>query len=197
MTSKVQGVVYKVFPKTWPSKRPGGKPNTTYSIKLENDPFYYRTPRVSEKPGSDGMSFAGIAEPGNTVEFEVDPINDNSAQIVGDVKKVEAQTATVASLPGTQPSASASASSGGTREASIHYQSSRKDALAFLDIAVRANAVKLPAKESAKLEALEALADFYTSAYFSDVATFGAVARANGTADQDTASDKPAADDAE
>jgi len=195
MTSKVTGVVYKVFPKTWPSKRPGGKPNTTYSVKLENDPFYYRTPRVSEAKGSDGMSFAGIAEPGNTVTFEIDPINDNSAQIVGDVTKVETQTATVASV-GQTPTGNNLGGQSGTREASIHYQSSRKDALTFLDIAVRSNAIKLPAKESAKLEALEALADHYCAAYFADLATFGAVTRANGAAD-DEATPAKGSEDAE
>lgn len=192
--TKVTGVLYKCFEKEWPSKRPGGKPNKTYSLKLEGDPMYYRTPR-GKSPGSDGERFAGIAEPGNTITFEADPVNDSSMQIVGAVTKVEAAQATVSSVGGTSaPGASAPS---GTREASIHYQSSRKDALAFLDIAVRAGAVKLPAKEAAKLEALEALADFYTSAYFSDVATFGAVTRANGTADQDEATPAKAADDAE
>lgn len=180
--AKVQGVVYKTFEKEWPAKRPGQKPNKTYSIKLEGDPLYYRTPRGS-KPGSDGERFAGIAEPGNTVVFEAEPVNESSAQIVGTVDKVEAAQATVATVGGSRADGVQVTGSGqGTaREASIHYQSARKDALLLVQIALANGAVKMPAKEAAKLEAVEALVDHYTAAYFADIATFGAVARANGT----------------
>ena len=169
--------------------RPGLKPNITLSVKLENDPMYYRMPRKS-----DGNSEPVNAGPGDHVTFEANPINDNSSQIIGSVDKVEAAQATVATVG--QAASAAPAGQGTAREASIHYQSSRRDALQFLDIATRLGAVKLPVKEAAKLEALEALADHYCAAYFADVATFGAVARANGT-DEAADTTAPAGDDAE
>jgi hypothetical protein len=192
---KVTGQVFKVFEREWPSKRPGGKPNKTFSIKLEGDPLYYRCPR-GKGQGSDGERFAGIAEAGNTVTFEAEPVNDTSAQIVGSVTKVEAQQATVASIgTGVANSAPAPAGQGTSREASIHYQSSRRDALAFVETAVRHGMVKMPAKEAARLEALEALVDHYTAAFFADVATFGAVARANGTGEPAEESSKTTSDE--
>jgi hypothetical protein len=186
---KVTGQVYKWFSKDWPAKRPGQKGNVTWSLKLENDPLYYRA--VRQKDGN-APKTEGI-EPGNTVTFEADPVNDSSAQIVGAVTKVEAAQATVASIG--QTSAPTPAGQGSAREASIHYQSAQKVAVWFLDVVTKNGAVKLPVKEAAKLEALEALYDHYVSAFFQDIATFGAVARANGTdeAAEDTA--KPTSDE--
>jgi hypothetical protein len=80
---------------------------------------------------------------------------------------------------------------GSARETSIHYQSARKDALQFLGIAVPAGAIVLPAKAAAKLKALDALVDFYTALYFEDIATGGAVTRAQEAAYSETDGDEP------
>ena len=178
--AQIVGKVFKVFPKEWPAKKPGAKGNVTYSIKLEDDPLYYRTPR---KTGGDGERFAGIAEPGNMVSFEANPVNENSAQIVGDVDLVKQPEAAATVSPAAAQGVSGAVQSVTNREASIHYQSARKDALQLVDIAVRSNAIKLPAKEAARLEALEALVDHYTSLYYQDVPSFGAVKRAAGETD--------------
>jgi hypothetical protein len=173
--AKVTGKVFRVFEKEWPSKFPGKKGNKTYSIKLEDDPIYYRTP----KEKYEGLRFAGIAEPGNMVTFDAEPINEASAQINGAVTLVEQPKATPAAAGGNAGLAQ-TLNLGGARDASIQYQSSRKDALEFVGLIVKAEAVKLPAKPADKLQALEALVDHYTAIYLADIGTQGAVARANG-----------------
>ena len=117
-----------------------------------------------------------MAEPGNLVEFEANPVNDSSAQIVGDVTLVkEEKAATVAAATG-----GTKTSSYADRDASIQYQSSRKDAIEFVGLILKADAVKLPAKQADKLESLEALVDHYTSKFLTDIGTQGAVSRAAG-----------------
>ena len=154
MSDKISGQVFKVYPKTFPGKA------ESYSVKLEDNPIYYRM-------GT--RRFAGIAEPGNRIEFMATANADGkSANVDGDVKL---QAASAAAAPGT-PSLSGSA-----RDNSIQYQSSRKDALEFVGLIVAADAVKLPAKQAAKLGALETLADHYTAKFFEDISTLGAVTR--------------------
>lgn len=175
--AKVQGVVFKVYPKEFPAK--GGKPAVTwYSIKLEDDKVYYRC--KAER-------YAGIAEAGNRIELEHNGVAEDGSQ--AEVVKGSVRLAAKPVLAGTgSSSASVVNSSGPSRESSIHYQSARKDALQYVDIMVRANAIKLPAKESARLAALDAIVDRITAQYFDDIGNFGAVARVNGT---DEGSDDP------
>jgi hypothetical protein len=161
------GQVWKVFEKQFPGK--GGKPgNTWYSIKLDGDETFYRC--KGNNPGD-------IA--GKVVSFEVDGDNVTSKPVI--VQSAPAETAKAAPAAG---AGGAGAVLGSTREASIHYQSARKDALQLVDIITRVGAVKLPAKEAAKLEAVEALVDSYTAQYFNDISTFGAVSRSNGTEEE-------------
>ena len=93
--------------------------------------------------------------------------------------------------------ATGSGSTGGTnwaaKDDSIRYQSSRKDALALLGLPGVLDSIVGKAKPAERQGLVEALVDKYTASFFSDVATFGAVARANG----DTAADPsaPPADD--
>lgn len=167
---QVRGVVFKIYDKAFPASR--GKPATTFfSIKLEDNPIYYRT--KTER-------YAGIAEPGQEIEFEANLAADGkSADVVqGSVKKV---AHTVGSTGGTDSGAVSN------RQNSIEYQSARKDAIAFLGVALGVEAVKLPAKQADKLDALDALLDAYTSQFFSDIAVLGAVARvtANETPQED------------
>lgn len=175
-----QGQVYKVFTKEFPGK--GGKPgNVWYSLKLEGDDTYYRC--KSSNPGD---------VTGKVVSFEHDGDQVTSKPIV-------VQQTTVAPQDGAAKAAGTGAVGavlGSAREASIHYQSARKDALQLVDILTRVGAVKLPAKEANKLEAVEALVDSYTSQYFSDISTFGAVARAKGE-DGEAAKESTTADEDE
>lgn len=168
MTTKT-GQVYKIFTKEFPGKG-GKKGNTWFSIKLEGDDTYYRC------KGNDPGDIEG-----KTVSFEADGDQVTSKPVVKEEVPVAASLQTPPPKGG---NVSGGAVLGSAREASIHYQSARKDALQFLDILTRTGAVKLPAKEAAKLEALEALADSYTASFFADISSFGAVARANGTEEE-------------
>ncbi len=90
-----------------------------------------------------------------------------------------------------QTSSSAGSTGGATnwaaKDDSIRYQSSRKDALAFLALPGVLDAVVAKAKPADKVGIIESLVDKYTASFFEDVATFGAVARAAGTAATDPA----------
>lgn len=154
--SKVTGQVWKLFDKEFRGKK-------LWSFRLENDPLYYR---LNEDRN------AGVVEPGNYVEFDAETNSDGkSAQVKGKVSRVQ---------PAQAPAQASGAvySGGGTgRDASIQYQSARKDALVFVQLAVTSGAIALPAKTSAKLAALEALVDAYTAQYLEDISTGGAVTR--------------------
>ena len=156
--SKVTGQVFKLYEKNLGRK-------ILWSFRLENDPVYYR---MDENRG------AGIVEPGNFVEFEAElNFDGKSAQVKEPPRRVE---------PAKAPAAASGAnySRGGdpSREQSIHYQSARKDALLLMQIALANGAIALPAKQGAKLAALEALVDSYTALYLEDISTGGAVTRA-------------------
>lgn len=154
MSQFVKGQVFKVYPKTFPGKA------ESYSVKLEDNPIYYRM-------GT--RRFAGIAESGNVIEFSATPNTDGkSANVDGDVKL---------SAPAAVAATGTPALSGSARDNSIQYQSSRKDALEFVGLIVKTDAVKLPAKQAAKLVALTALVDQYTASFFEDINTLGAVTR--------------------
>jgi len=152
--AQVQGKVFKVYDKVFSGK-------TNYSIKLEDNPIYYR---------AGGKRWAGIAEPGNVVSFDAE-VNDDgkSARITGDVKKA------AASPQGAAPNLGG----GGARESSIHYQSSRKDALEFVKLAVSVGAIDVGKTKAKQLGVLEAALDRYTAIFFDDIGTLGAVARAS------------------
>lgn len=152
MSQKVTGQVFRVYPKTFP-----GKPET-YSVKLEDNPIYYR---LGTK------RFAGVVEPGSVIEFMATLNPDGkSARVDSDVKLASQQTAQA--VGATQDA----------KQASITYQSARKDALAFVAAILSADAIKLPAKQADKLAAMENLVDHYTAKFFEDTNTLGAVTRA-------------------
>lgn len=135
---------------------------------------------------------AGVVEEGNSIEFYGEQVSDKAVKVKTDT--VKAASGKPAGEGGS------SASSGSFRSDTshdIHYQSARKDALAFVQVVIAAGAIKLPAKESGKLEALEAALDRYTAAFYADIETKGAVARVKGPAktDDTEADDEPAGDD--
>ena len=157
MSDTVTGTVFKVYEKTWP------KGNTTYSVKLEDNPIYFRTK---------AKRFAGIAEPGQLVTIVYDVVDATSANVVGDI--------VTAAKPQAVKGATYVAGAVGDRSNSIVYQSSRKDALAYIELITKLGAIKLPEKQAAKLKALDALLDSVVAGFFEDVNTLGAVTRANG-----------------
>lgn len=160
MTNLVTGQVFRVYDKQFP-----GKP-LTHSFKLDGDPLYYRV-------GTN--RFPGILESGNVVEFTATQNPDGkSANVTSPVKAGKAVAAPVAAS-GT-PTMSYDA-----RNNSIAYQSSRKDAIALVDIILREKAYKLPTKIADQLGAITDLVDHLTASYFEDVGTLGAVTRANET----------------
>jgi hypothetical protein len=152
------GQVYRLFDKEFRGK-------TLWSFRLEGDPVYYR---LNENRN------AGIVEPTNYIEFDFEPNSDGkSATVKGTPRKVQPAAAPQQAL------GSSGTVSYAERDASIRYQSARKDAIEFVAQAIAAGAVVLPAKASAKLEALEALVDSYTASFFEDISTGGAITRTN------------------
>jgi len=161
--SRVTGQVFKVYDKNFRGKM-------LYSVKLEDNPIYYR---MNES------RWAGIAEAGNWIEFDAEPNPDGkSASVRGQIKVMEPPASAPAASGGTY----SAGGGGGAREASIHYQSARKDALQFVSIVLAQGAVKLPTKQALKLKALEALVDTYTALFVEDIGTGGAVTRATAAA---------------
>ena len=149
--SKVTGTVYKVYP----SKYQQGQ----FQIKLDEFPIYYNT----YKPGA--------AVPGDRVTFEAEQKNEKTWIIKGPVEVLTAS-------PAAAPVSAGGNLSGGARDASIQYQSSRKDALAFLELLVTAGALDISkAKQAAKVEILEAALDKYTASFYDDIGNLGAITR--------------------
>jgi hypothetical protein len=152
--------------------------NVSVSFRIAGDNRYFRTGR---------NRFAGIVEEGNTIKFKMQPVSEKAAKVIGTPKK------------GSGPTASAPAEAGGNKgygsnDAAIRYQSSRKDALVMAGMILTAQALKLPAKESSRLEVLEALVDRYTAAFYADIETKGAVARTAPKAEEKPVSEDAAVD---
>lgn len=178
MSQKVTGRVFKVYSKEFPPNK-GKKAITWYSIKLEDDKLYYRC--KAHNPGD---------ITGKTVEFQADGFDAAQASVDVKTLKVVDNTPTESAT-----SNGGAAVVGSSRDAAIQYQSARKDALVMADLVLRNGGVKLPAKESAKEGAIEALVDSYTAQYFLDITTLGAVARTNGTTDGDEQPEKDVGED--
>ena len=83
------------------------------------------------------------------------------------------------------------------REASIHYQSSRKDALALLAIQAELGILKLGSKAAEKENVLMAKLDILTAAFHEDIGTLGAVKRVQEEADEDEDFDPDSDEDME
>lgn len=134
------------------------------------DPFF----RLGSK------RLAGVVEEGNSIEFYGEQVSDKAVKVKTDTVK-----AASGKPAGEGGSSARSGSFRSDTSHDIHYQSARKDALAFVQVVIAAGAIKLPAKESGKLEALEAALDRYTAAFYADIETKGAVARVKGPAKTD------------
>jgi hypothetical protein len=160
--SKITGQVFKVYP----SKFKKG----SYQIRLEDNPVYYNT----RKPGP--------AEPGVTVTFEAEAYNEKQWDIQGDVTVVKSSS-------GPAP---VSAGGGGPRDASIQYQSARKDALVLLDLLLKNGALDLSkVKAPSKVGILEATLDKYTAQFYVDIGELGAIARLSTPDEDETPAAEP------
>lgn len=83
------------------------------------------------------------------------------------------------------------------REASIHYQSARKDAIEILKVMQEAGVLKLGQKADAKEGILMATLDRLTAQFFADIANKGAVTRYAEEADEGDEFDPEAEQEAE
>lgn len=162
--AKFNGVVQKVYEKTFDDG------NKAYSIKLEGSPLYFRMGKKRN---------AGTVEPGNTIEFFGEQTDEKSAKVTSEITASKKAAPQETSQAATGGKTYGSGSNGGDdRNASIVYQSSRKDALTLVGILLQANAVAVPAAAAKKLAFIEALVDRYTSSFIADVGSQGAVSRA-------------------
>jgi hypothetical protein len=168
--AKVTGVLYKVYEKQWQNK-------VLRSFKLDGNPIYYRW---GEKPVP-----AGVV-PGAALIFEAEAKDDKSAQIKGDIIVSQVQSHQAVQNGGTAAAAKPQVD-WAAKDDSIRYQSSRKDALAFLGLPGILEGLVGKAKPADKVGIVEAVLDKYTAGFFSDVSTFGAVVRANGNAEKESA----------
>lgn len=64
-----------------------------------------------------------------------------------------------------------------SRDDSIRYQSSRKDAIAVVTLLVTSGALKLPEAQAKKAGVIEDAVDRFTAVYFEDIETLGALDR--------------------
>jgi hypothetical protein len=149
------------------NERPYG-PKTLRSFKLKGDKVLYKLPDLEAMPA--------VVKVGTEVEFEFAMCQDGTSANV-DIKSLKAAVHVPAS-----PAAPVSAGGSGStdwaaKDASIQYQSSRAHAIQFITLLIEREVVKLPAKVADKLKTVESMLDLYTSQFYQDIATKGAVAR--------------------
>lgn len=108
---------------------------------------------------------------GATVEFEGEVGRNGKSVFVVDASIKEVAAAPAAASGG------GGAPSMGSRDASIQYQSSRKDALVMVDLLIKTGALKLPEAPAKKAGVIEAAVDRFTAIYYEDIEQLGALAR--------------------
>lgn len=150
-------------------------------VKANDHGFY--SVKIGDKWYGTGKKQApsGVAQ-GDTVEGEFELEKGKYATIT----KAGLSKASSASAEAAAPAAKGS-SAGTTdwvaKDASIRYQSSRKDALSYLALPGVLTALGLEkAKPADKIGIVDAVLDKYTAAFYDDVSTFGAVTRVNAPA---------------
>jgi membrane-bound inhibitor of C-type lysozyme len=136
-----------------------------YSFKLENDEASYMC--GGDKPN---------ASKGDFVTFEVR--QNQKGQNIVDVKTLAVKKSEVVS--GAAPSAgregywSQREKSDDTRQSRIEWQAARNSAIALADVILKNAALKMPAKETAKYDAVVALVAELTTKFFEETKTLGA-----------------------
>jgi len=127
-----------------------GNRNGIYSVKVGGEwyGFYKTAPRCAK---------------GDTVFFE---FKMNGKYMNADPKTLEVLTkAKVQEAPAQKQVAGVDWD---TRQRSIEFQAARNSALAFVEIVTKTEAVKLPAKQADKYDALMSLVDEVTGKFFND-----------------------------
>jgi hypothetical protein len=157
----IQGYVEKV--QEYPSKYtwPNGKPkDSMWAMTVDNVRYSTRNTR----PPAEGsyVTFEATQEGqywnADPATIKMGPPNAAPAPVA---PRMEVST------PRANPVATTQANN---REASIHYQSSRKDALEFVKMMLSADLVDFgKAKGAQKTEVLEVYVDFYTKRFMEDV----------------------------
>lgn len=170
----VKGVIGGLFEKAFPGKgnRPG---NTWYSIRLEGDEKWYRLKSAR---------YPGIAEKGNAVKFDTTNDDGKSAEVVQNSMVLDQVPPQAAQSAVGAPAQSRAPTFTDNR---IGYQSSRKDALELVKLALQADAIKMPKDQAARMEAVENAVDLYTAQYFKDLDTFAAIERSGYEPDSEKA----------
>lgn len=156
---QVTGTVKFFNEKPWNNK-------ILYSVKLQGDNNLYRL-------GEDAMGLAeGVAA---HITFDT---KEKNGQKTYHITAVDVQQKQQRAAPGA-PANSGGGGGGVDRNASIVYQSSRKDALQFLALLIGQDIVKLPAKTKVQERevAVNGLLDKYTAQFVADVESQGAVVR--------------------
>ncbi len=149
------------------------KVNGVLKVVKKNDYGFYSV-KIDDTWYGTGSKKEPSVVTGDTVEGEFFLEKEKYKTITKDgLKKVSASS-------GAAPAAATTG--GGTdwaaKDASIRYQSARKDALTLAGIPGVLSAVGLDkAKPADKMGIIEAFVDKKTAEYFEDIATFGAVTR--------------------
>lgn len=152
--STISGYVEKIWAN--PMKGKNGKPDwTSYAVVVDGTKYgtYTTNPKCKE---------------GDFITFE--------ASQSGEYWNAEGKTIKLASPPAGAPKPAATQSYGGKPsnvQAAINYQSARKDAGLFLDLALKADALDLGTKKGGRIDILEAMFDQYTMRFFSDTSNLG------------------------
>lgn len=138
---------------------------------------------ISEKPRGTGIAYGikmsdgvwyghGFVRPkfqkGDNVTFEYEMKGQYANIVVRSVQVANAASQPQQAAQPTQSAPAAPAAPNAT-QISIQYQSSRKDALEFVKLAMQADALPLPTKKSDRMDALQALVEDTTGRYYAAV----------------------------
>ncbi len=141
-------------------------------VKLEDGDWYSASPDMARK-----------IDRGATVKLKVERKGKNVW--IQAVKELEAAPAdSKGSSGGGNRGSGRSYTPDPAREASIHYQSSRKDAIAVLTVLVENGLVSLGTKKAEKEAVFLAKLDILTAQFHEDIGTLGAVTRVGEQADE-------------
>jgi hypothetical protein len=155
---QANGVVSKILDNNWGNK-------VLYTIMLDGDPTYYGC-------GEDNPRAHGAQE-GGTVSFEWKE-NAKGKAVVTKGSVVASNDAPAQAEAAPVPSASNAAPAADYRQKSIIFQSSRKDAIELVSLALNLGAVALPKTVAKQFEFIESLVDAKTNQFFDDAVSLEA-----------------------
>ncbi len=154
--AKATGVVQFVKSEVKQSNRTG-KSFQVHSIKMDDE--WYNC----------GFNDPGVFE-GDNVEIIYDSGKYGRDVEKGNVTRISGPLSSgKANVPTGQTNAPAATVSKDNRQDSIHFQSSRKDAIAVAELAIKHDLLKLPTAQNKKLDAVLQFVDHMTNQYYNDV----------------------------